>query len=300
MRLDSGELERMADILEVSGRYRIVRRLEPRSVYNLPDGTTVHRGVFLDTETTGLDTARDEIIELGMVPFDFSSDGRIFGVGESFSRFRDPGRPLPATVTALTGITDEMVAGQSFDPSEVTAFLGNAVLVVAHNAAFDRRFAERFCGSFVRVAWACSLSEIPWAAEGFTEGTRLGHLAAACGFFHDGHRAVHDCQAGLEILSRTLPRSGRRALDLLLESARAPRWRVRAVGAPFDLRETLKSRGYRWDPGENGRSRAWFIDVAEEALDGERGFLLREIYRRDDLDIDARRLDAYVRYSDRC
>lgn len=88
MRLDSGELERMADILEVSGRYRIVRRLESRWVYNFPDGTTVHRGVFLDTETTGLDAAHDEIIELGMVPFDFSSDGRIFAVGESFSGSR--------------------------------------------------------------------------------------------------------------------------------------------------------------------------------------------------------------------
>ncbi|WP_349631467.1 3'-5' exonuclease [Bradyrhizobium sp. BR 10289] len=251
--MDATELERLAEILEASGRYRILRRLEPRSAYHSPDGTGLHRGIFLDTETTGLDPARDEIIELGMAPFDFSSDGRIFAVGESFSRFRDPGRPVPAAVTALTGISDEMVAGRSIEPAEVTAFLGDAVLVVAHNAAFDRRFAERFCDSFVRVAWACSLTEIQWAAEGFSEGTRLSHLAAACGFFHDGHRAVHDCHAGLEILSRALPRSGRRALDVLLESARAPRWRIRAIGAPFELREILKSHGYRWDPGEDGR-----------------------------------------------
>lgn len=290
----------MAGILEASGGYRILRRLEPRSAYNSPDGTTLHRGVFLDTETTGLDPARDEIIELGLVPFDFSSDGRIFAVHESFCRFRDPGRPIPAAVTALTGIGDEMVAGHSIDPAEVAAFLGEAVLVVAHNAAFDRRFAERFCDAFARLAWACSWTEIPWAEEGFTNGARLGHLAAAYGFFHDRHRAVHDCHAGLELLSRALPRSGRLGLQVLLESARAPRWRVRAVGAPFELREILKSRGYRWDPGEDGRIRAWFIDVTEEALDGERGFLLSEIYRRDDVEIDARRVDAFGRYSDRC
>jgi hypothetical protein len=41
-----------------------------------------------------------------------------------------------------------------------------------------------------------------------------------------------------------LPRSGRRGLDVLLESARAPRWRIRAVGAPFELRGSLKRRGY--------------------------------------------------------
>jgi DNA polymerase-3 subunit epsilon len=294
------ELERMAALLESSGQYRILRRLEKRTAYHVQDGTPIRRAIFLDVETTGLDPASDEIIEIAMVPFDFSSDGRIFSVHESFSRFRDPGRPIPTTVAAITGITDEMVAGKSIEPLEIEAFLGQAVVVIAHHAGFDRRFAERFCGAFARLPWACSWSEIPWVEEGFTEGAKLGQLAAACGFFHDGHRAVHDCHAGLEILSRVLPRSGRRGLDVLLESARAPRWRVRAVGAPFELRESLKRRGYRWDPGENGRPRAWFADVPDGALDAERSFLLREIYRRDDVDIDARRIDAFDRYSDRC
>jgi DNA polymerase III subunit epsilon len=297
--MGSCELERMAALLQSSGRYRILRRLEPRSAYHSPDGTRIHRAIFFDVETTGLDPANDEIIEMAMVPFDFSSDGRIFSVHEPFDRFRDPGRPIPAAVAAITGITDEMVAGQSIDAAEIEAFLDQAVVVIAHNAGFDRRFAERLCGAFARLAWACSWSEINWTEEGFTDGAKLSQLAAACGFFHDGHRAVHDCHAGLEILSRVLPRSGRRGLDVLLESARAPRWRIRAVGAPFELRESLKRRGYRWDPGENGGTRAWFMDVPDDALDGERSFLAREIYRRNDVDIDARRIDAFDRYSDR-
>jgi DNA polymerase-3 subunit epsilon len=296
--MESYELERMAALLQSSGRYRILRRLEPRTVYHAQDGTQTRRAVFIDLETTGLDPATDEIIEMAMVPFDFSPDGRIFSVHESFSRLRDPGRPIPAAVAAINGIKDEMVAGRSIDPAEVEAFLGEAVVVIAHNAGFDRRFAERLCGAFAGLAWACSWSEIPWAEEGFTDGTKLGQLAAACGFFYDGHRASHDCFAGLELLSRVLPRSGRRGLDVLLESARAPRWRIRAVAAPFEPRETLKRRGYRWDPGEDGRTRAWFVDVPDGALDAERSFLLREIYRRDDVDIDARRVDAFDRYSD--
>lgn len=297
---DQIELERMAALLESSGRYRILRRLEPRSVYDPPDGRVVHRGIFLDVETTGVDPATDEIIELAMVPFDFGSDGRIFAVHEPFGRLRDPGFPIPPEVVALTGITDEMVAGASIDPADVEGFVGSTtVLVVAHHAGFDRIFAERFCGAFARLAWACSWREIPWASEGFTDGAKMANLAAGCGFFHDGHRAVDDCRAGVELLSRSLPRSGRRALDVLLESARAPSWRIHAVGAPYELRESLKRRGYRWDPGEDGRPRAWFVDVPGEALDVERDFLRREIYRRD-VDIDARRIDAYDRYSDRC
>jgi DNA polymerase-3 subunit epsilon len=298
--MESDELERMATILEETGRYRIIRRLETRSAYHLPDGTPTHRGIVLDLETTGLDPAGDEIIEFGMVSFDFTSDGRIFAVHETFSRFRDPGRRIPVEVVAVTGITDDAVAGSSIDPAEIEAFLGGAVVVIAHHAGFDRRFAERFCGAFARMAWACSWSEIDWAAEGFIDGAKLSQLAAASSFYFDGHRAVHDCQALLEILARPLPHSGRRGLDVLLESARAPRWRIRAVGAPFELRGALKARGYRWDPGEDGKMRAWFVDVAEASLDAEREFLRREIYARNDLDIDVRRLDAYDRYSDRC
>jgi DNA polymerase-3 subunit epsilon len=238
--VDRESLERMAARLEASGAYRILRRLEPRGTYHAPDGTPTQRGVFLDVETTGLDPATDEIVELAMLPFDFASDGRIFALHEPFSRFRDPGRPIPAAVTALTGITDAMVAGASIDAAEIEEFLGPAALVIAHNAGFDRRFSERLCGAFATLAWACSWAEVPWADEGF-DGAKLGHLAVAQGFFHDGHRAEHDCRAGIEILSRTLPRSGRTALGILLESARQPRWRIWAVRAPSSRQGAIDS-----------------------------------------------------------
>ena len=60
---------------------------------------------------TGLDQAKDEIIELGMVKFDYTGDGWILGVRETFSAFKEPAAPLSAAVMELTGITNEMVAG---------------------------------------------------------------------------------------------------------------------------------------------------------------------------------------------
>jgi DNA polymerase-3 subunit epsilon len=292
------ELERMATLLEASSGYRILRRLQQRTQVHAPDGTPTRRGIFLDVETTGLDCAVDEIIELAMLPFNYTDDGRIFAVHEPFDALRDPGRPIPAAVTALTGITDGMVAGAFIDPAEVAAFIRPAALLVAHNAGFDRPFCEKFCPDFAATAWACSWREIRWAEEGF-DGARLSHLAAGHGFFFDGHRAVHDCRAGIEVLSRTLPRSNRTALAALLESARQPRWRVWATSAPFGKRGTLNGRGYRWNDGCDGRPKSWHVDVAEDALENERQFLRREIYGQD-VDIEARPITAFDRYSVRC
>jgi len=216
-------------------------------------------------------------------------------VGAPFSRLRQPSRPIPPAVTALTGLSDALVAGQRIDPAEVARFVAPAALVVAHNASFDRRFAERFCEVFVTKPWACSLSGVDWAGEGF-EGTRLGYLAMRHGLFFDGHRTHHDCQATLEILARPLPKSGVPALAQL-QGARQTSWRIWAEQAPFEAKGRLKARGYRWDGA--GQPRAWFIEVAEEERAAELAFLQAEIYAQA-VQPPMRPLTAYDRFSDRC
>jgi DNA polymerase III subunit epsilon len=294
---DSVALEAAAALLEASQDYRVLRRLQPRApVTGIPEQDT-RLGLFVDVETTGLDPSKDEIIELAMVPFRYSIEGIIVDVGEPFDRLREPTTPIPATITTLTGITDAMVAGQRIDPEEATQFALSAAVVIAHNAAFDRKFLERFCPSFSFKPWACSMSEIDWAAEGF-EGTKLAYLAVGCGFFYDRHRAANDCLAAVEMLSRTLPKSGVNALAHLLARARLPTWRIWAEGSPFEFKDQLKSRGYRWNGEENGRPRAWYIDVADEQRDAELAFLKREIYQRD-VDLKPTRITAYERFSER-
>jgi DNA polymerase III subunit epsilon len=173
-------------------------------------------------ETTGLDQQKDEVIELGMVKFDYLPDGRVAGPREVFSSFNEPSVPIPLEATALTGITDEMVAGQRVDEAAVSSFADDAVIVIAHNASFDRKFAERYWPVFQRKAWGCSAAEAEWRKHGF-EGSRLGYLLNGAGFFHQAHRAVDDCHALLEILAFELPTAGAPALAVLLEQARKRR-----------------------------------------------------------------------------
>jgi DNA polymerase-3 subunit epsilon len=187
------------------------------------------------------------------------------------------------------------VAGHRIDPEEVARFIAPAALVIAHNAGFDRRFAEAFCDAFAQKPWACSLQQVDWAADGF-EGSKLGYLAMRHGLFFTGHRAVHDCQATLEILARPLPRSGATGLARLLETARQPNWRIWAVDAPFHHKDSLKARGYRWNGEANGHPRAWYIDVGEEVQAAECAFLCESIYDRE-IELPMRRITALERFS---
>ena len=73
-----------------------------------------------------------------------------------------------------------------------------------------------------------------------------------------------------------------------------------AENSPFDLKDVLKARGYRWNGEGTGASpKAWFIDVADGDREAELAFLKSEIYRGE-IDLLTRRIDAYDRFSARC
>lgn len=293
----SMDLAAMADALSRSPDYRVLRRLAARPTCIPTIGQEVRTGILLDTETTGLDHVKDEIIELGMVKFDYTPDGRIVGVRDTFSAFNEPSAPISAEVTELTGITDEMVAGQRIDAAAVTAFVDGSVITIAHNSTFDRKFAERYWPVFEHKAWGCSMSEIDWRKHGFA-GSQLGYLLTGAGFFHQAHRAVDDCHALLEVLAFELPTTGSPALALLLETARKPTLRIWAEQTAFELKDSLKRRGYRWNDGSDGRPKSWFIDVDETALDGEIAFLRTQVYMQD-VEPTVQRLTAFTRFSGR-
>jgi DNA polymerase-3 subunit epsilon len=132
----------MASALEQSGDYRILCRLVPRLLSKPPlDNSRI--AIVIDFETTGLNTAQDEVIEIGMVKFSYSDQGEVTAVIDTFGSLNEPSTSIPPEITALTGITDDMVRGQHIDPDAVVSFVSNTNVVIAHNANFDRKFAER-------------------------------------------------------------------------------------------------------------------------------------------------------------
>jgi DNA polymerase-3 subunit epsilon len=274
---DPDNLAEMAAILEESPDYRVLRRLVPRTEFSPSNGQPARIGLLLDVETTGLDTAKHEVIELGMVKFAYLPDGTITSIIDVFTSFNEPSTTIPPEITELTGITDAMVAGRRIEADVVAAFASDAVVVIAHNAHFDRKFAERYWPIFEQRAWACSATEIEWRKHGF-DGSRLGYLLAGIGYFFQAHRAVDDCRALAEILASGLPGTDKSALGALLERARRKTMRIWAEQSPFDLKDELKKRGYRWSDGADGRPRSWYIDVDEADQANEIEFLRKVIY----------------------
>jgi len=114
------DLENIAQQLEASGDYKILRRMSVGSHLVSFDGSEQRLAIYVDLETTGLDPDTDEIIEIGMVPFCYNPDGRIFSISDQpFSALREPSDPLPEDITKITGITQDMVRGKHIDPAEV-------------------------------------------------------------------------------------------------------------------------------------------------------------------------------------
>ena len=302
------DLETLAGVLRDSGRYQVLPRLTRRDRYAEDDGTPTCTALFVDVETTGLDRASDEIIELAIAPFEYGrTTGLIYTAAEPRTWLEEPTREIPDHVVRLTGITSEMVRGTRIDDDAVNQLVERADLIVAHNAAFDRPFLEKRLPAFASKPWGCSCHDIPWKEMGYASSSLDFLLYKHCGVAFDGaHRAGADCEGGIRLLAEPYPKSGAHTFGILRHHCRSGTMRVWAIGSPIDKKDVLKARGYQWSPGTDGRQKAWYRDQPAASANAARAmgtaecaWLEREIYERPAPQIQVRFLDAYIRYSGR-
>ena len=216
--------------------FKVLRRIsDTKSLANSPldDGPT-RIAVLIDTETTGLDVARDVIIELATQRIRFDAAGRIVQVGEPRVWRQDPGRPLPDLITQITGLNDTDLAGQSIDAVAATALLQSADVVIAHNARFDAPFVEKRLPDAAGLAWACTLHDIDWRSAGF-DGRTLSHLVMEAGWFFEAHRAEADIAALLHLLAHPLVGPAGNVLAELVCRAATPTVRLDACQSAFKV-----------------------------------------------------------------
>jgi DNA polymerase III subunit epsilon len=290
------DLEKLATLLKESDQYRIIKRYQKPEYYNLDNNAPKHIGAFLDIEATGLSHADDKIIELGIVKFEYTDDGQIFRLLDEFSSYQDPRKPILPYITKLTGITDDMVKDQQINQVELDNYLQDVDIIIAHNAEFDNSFFNKTFPSIAPKAWACSMIDINWREEDISSH-KLEYIAYKYNFFFEGHRAIIDCLAGIHILSQELPNSNISVLKQLLDNAGQLRFKLWATNSPYESKDLLKARGYRWSNPQTDKHKAWFIELTEDKVSEEINYLRSNIYGSSAINIPVEIFDAYGRFS---
>jgi len=176
----------------------------------LEGGLPLHRVTFavVDVETTGASPSTAALTEVAAATF---LAGECTG---TFQTLVCPGIPIPASITALTGITDAMVAGApAARPAvaQLRAFVDGAVLV-GHNVAFDLGFLNAVLAAsggpplqgtavdtlaLARVLLADEVPDCRLAT--LARVLRLGHRPA--------HRAMTDVLATADLLHALIERA---------------------------------------------------------------------------------------------
>ena len=166
--------------------------------------------VVVDLETTGGSPAECGITEIGAVKV---RGGEVIG---EFQTLINPGGPIPAFISVLTGITDSMVAAAPRIEAALPAFLefANGSVLVAHNAGFDISFLKA----------AARRTEHEWPGFRVLDTVHLARqlvrrdevpnhrLASLARLFRatttPDHRALHDARATVDVLHGLLERVG--------------------------------------------------------------------------------------------
>lgn len=171
--------------------------------------------VALDIETTGLNSDRDAVIEIGLVRFHGErEDAR-------WSSFIQPGCRIPPLITQLTGINDAMVADAPRLPQvvqEIAEFV-EASPILGHNVRFDLSFFRSFKlfdGNDIIDTLELASALMPGAPR-----YALGPLCAHLGIpVMASHRAMDDALASFALYSQLVRTAGNLPMEILADLVR--------------------------------------------------------------------------------
>ena len=179
--------------------------------------------VSLDLETTGLDSERDAIIEIGIVKF------RGDEVLEEWGSLINPGREIPPKIEELTGISNQMVRDEGIPLykglAEAARIIGK-LPIVGHNVMFDIGFMRR--QRMLMDNPAIDTFELAGILIPHAGQYSLSALARELNIdLTDAHRALNDAQATYQLYQKIFERAvelPRDVLEEITDHARRSGW----------------------------------------------------------------------------
>jgi len=195
----------------------------------------IRRIAILDTETGGLDPAKDPCVEVAIIVYDLVLAAPVMSFSSLIRSESNDAFEINRIPVDL--LRDASPAQEVW--RRIEAIAHDTEAWVAHRADFDKSFTPEPLRSAV---WVCSKFHIDWPSS--KPGDGLVHVALAHGVaVAHAHRAMTDC----DILSRLLTRvAERQNLQELFARAMRPR-KLYVSFAPFDQKDAVKGAGFSWD-----------------------------------------------------
>lgn len=203
---------------------------------------------IVDTETSGLDPATGELLEVAYAVYSLEhglvSAGSVLVAAEANA------------ASGVNGIALELVQDHGVSRSIASTWVGGASLeadtIVAHNADFDRQWLPELHDR----PWICTCNDVTWPEP--VQSRSLTSIALAHGVgVVDAHRALTDVMT----IVRLFDALRKRGVDLaaLLAQGLRPKATFRAL-VSYDDREKAKAAGFRWE----GATKSWLRKMAIE------------------------------------
>jgi len=226
-----------------------------------------------DVETTGLDTQKDSIVEVGAVVWDTEAKVPL----EVYSAFVSGVEILPEHKTAMDihGIKPEWLKnyGMPFKIvfQNIAGFCRHYGIqyIVAHNGeGYDKplTIAELTRAGIIdhpltQIPWLDTRYDLPFETE--PKSRSLNHLIADHGFLNPfAHRAVFDVLAMLKLM-------GMYDFNKIIEQSKIP-WIITRALVDFDNKEKAKEMRFSWENiGDRKFPKMWVKKIRENLLEIE-------------------------------
>lgn len=227
-----------------------------------------------DTETTGLDTGKDRIIEVGAALWDTDLKKPLITL--NYFLYEKDFPPIDPGASRVNGITQEMMTEFGAPPSFVFEELERLCrkhdvnYIVAHNGEnFDKpimiaelnRNPECSFPLLRSLPWIDTRTDIPYEVE--PSSRRLNHLAADLGFINPfAHRALFDVLTMLRVLSNY-------DINAVIEYQKIPFVTMQAL-VSYEDRQLAKDNRYSWEQlGDKKYPKCWVKRIKKNLIELE-------------------------------
>ena len=195
--------------------------------------------LIVDTETTGIEAADSQVIEVAAILFDVCLLDVVCQLSFVMPCDCNPARHINNISPEITQ------AGKTLMPTMISVFYemaSEADYIVAHNAQFDKKWFIESQGLFPLGAhWICSMQDIRWPRNTKRGSPSVVSLALDYGVpVWSAHRALTDCVYLAEVMKREPE------LQRIVKESLEPS-KIYISLLPYELRQQCKDAGFTWN-----------------------------------------------------